>query len=436
MKTRLDKSGRINMVTLGCAKNVYDSEILMGHLNAQGVRIVNEDTLQKGDTVIINTCGFIQSAREESINTILEYAKAKTDGIVSKLFVVGCLTERYRSELAEEIPEVDRFIGVGFLPELLKDFRIDFKKELVGERMLTSPGHFAYLKISEGCNHKCSFCAIPGIKGAYVSKPMEVIIREAEWLVQKGVKELIVIAQDTTYYGKDIYGRQLLAELLTKLPEIKGVEWVRLQYAFPSNFPYELLQVISDNPKICKYLDIPFQHISDSMLKIMRRGISKKKTLELINQIRKTIPEVALRTTLIVGHPGESKNDFLQLQNFVEEAKFDRLGVFAYSHEEVTYAYRMKDATPQKEKQRRLETIMEIQRDISLKLNQSRIGQTHRIILDRKEGDYWIGRTQFDSPEVDNEVLVKESSKILDAGNFYNVQISAASEYDLEAVVI
>lgn len=430
MKTSRKKQ-KINIITLGCSKNIVDSEVLMRQLQASGIEVLH-DSNDPSDTVVINTCGFISDAKEESIDTILENVAAKKEGLVKKVYVMGCLSERYRKDLRKEIELVDGFYGTHELPKIVEELGVDYKHELVGERMLTTPMHYAYLKISEGCNRTCSFCAIPIMRGKHVSKTEEDILHEAVKLAGQGVKELILIAQDLTYYGADIYSKRTLPQLVDKLSEIDGIDWIRLQYAYPADFPLELLDVIRDNPKVCKYLDMPLQHISDPLLKSMRRFINRKRTLELLDKIRETVPGIALRTTLIVGYPGETGSQFEELKEFVAQQEFDRLGVFTYSHEENTRAYNLTDNISYLEKTRRMEAIMDIQQEISRKKNEAKVGQTLKVLIDRQEGNYFVGRTEFDSPEVDNEVLVKKNRKIK-PGSFYNALITEADFFDLYA---
>lgn len=429
MKTKGIKT--INIITLGCSKNLVDSESLMRQLESNGYRIIH-DSNKPSEIVIINTCGFINDAKQESIETILQFEDLRTEKKIEKLFVFGCLSERYKTELEQEISVVDQYFGVYNLKELVEAIGGQYKEELVGERLLTTPKHYAYLKISEGCDRKCSFCAIPIIKGKHKSRPIEDLVKEAEFLVKKGVKEIILIAQDLSYYGLDIYKESKLAELIDKLSDIKGLKWLRLHYTFPAKFPKEVILVMKSKSNICKYLDIPVQHISDKLLKNMRRGISKEQTYELINYFRNEIPGMALRTTLLVGHPGETDEDFNELIEFVRFAKFERLGVFTYSEEENTYsAKNFKDDIPFSIKQSRMDEIMEVQREISNNLNNNKIGELYKVIIDRKEGDYYIGRTEFDSPEVDNEVIIKSKNKKLRIGNFYHVRVKNADDFDL-----
>ena len=429
MKTKGAK--KVNIITLGCSKNLVDSESLMCQLESSGFSVVH-DSNKPSDIVIINTCGFINDAKQESIETILQFEELRNNKKIEKLFVFGCLSERYKSELEKEIPVVDKYFGVYNLKDLIEETGGNYKEELVGERLLATPKHYAYLKISEGCDRTCSFCAIPLIKGKHRSRPIEELIRESESLIKKGVKEIILIAQDLSYYGIDIYKEYKLAELIDRLSDLKGLKWLRLHYTFPAKFPMDILEVMKSKPNICKYMDIPVQHISDKILKMMRRGITKKQTYDLIKHFRQEIPEMALRTTLLVGHPGETDEDFNELIEFVRFAKFERLGVFTYSEEENTYsAINYKDDIPAQVKQSRMDEIMEVQPVVSNELNNSRIGALYEVLIERKEGDYYIGRTQYDSPEVDNEVIVKSESKKLRIGNFYNVRIKSADDFDL-----
>lgn len=431
----MDKK-KINIVTLGCSKNLVDSERLYKQLEANGYSVVHDSNDTSAKVVVINTCGFIGDAKEESIDTILSFAHAKEKGKIRHLFVMGCLSERYKKDLQLEIPEVDEFFGVNNLEDIIKAIGGDLKTDLLGERKLTTPKHYAYLKISEGCNWGCSYCAIPLIRGKHVSVPIESLITEAKSLAAKGVRELLIIAQDTTYYGLDIYGKRMLGELLNKLSEIEGIEWIRLHYAYPTFFPSDVIDVIRDNPKVCKYLDIPFQHISDKVLKKMRRGINKEETYALINKLKTEIPDIALRTTLLVGHPGETEAEFLQLVEFVKDVKFDRLGVFPYSEEENTYAaINFDDAVSEETKQERVEAIMQLQSEIALTKNKDRVGKKMRVLIDRFEGDFYIARSQYDSPEVDQEVLIDADRDAI-IGKFYDVKITDAEEFDLFAKFI
>lgn len=432
MRTKSLKKNRINVVTLGCSKNVYDSEVLMGQLKASGKDVVHEE---EGNIVVINTCGFINNAKEESINTILEFMQKKEAGEVDKVFVTGCLSERYKPDLIKEIPNVDQYFGTTELPALLKALGADYKHELIGERLTTTPKNYAYLKIAEGCDRPCSFCAIPLMRGKHKSTPIEHLVMEAEKLAANGVKELVLIAQDLTYYGLDLYKKRNLAELLEALVKVEGIEWIRLHYAFPTGFPMDVLDVMNREPKICNYLDIPLQHISDSILKSMRRGTTKEKTTKLLKEFRKTVPNMTIRTTLIVGYPGETEADYQTLKAWVEEMRFERLGCFTYSHEENTHAYNLEDDVPEDVKQARANEIMELQSQISWELNQEKIGQTFKVVIDRKEGSYFVGRTEFDSPDVDNEVLIDASKCYLKTGEFTTVTITDAADFDLYGVV-
>ena len=428
MRTRSIKKNTINVVTLGCSKNVYDSEVLMGQLKAVGKNVVHE---QEGNIVVINTCGFINNAKEESINTILEYVQQKEAGLIDKVFVMGCLSERYKPDLEKEIPDVDQYFGTSELPALLKVLGADYKHELIGERLTTTPKNYAYLKISEGCDRPCSFCAIPLMRGAHISTPIEALVTEAEKLAAKGVKELILIAQDITYYGLDLYKKRALADLLRALVKVEGIEWIRIHYAFPTGFPMDVIEVMKEEPKICNYLDIPLQHISDPILASMKRGTTQEKTTKLLKKFREAMPEMAIRTTLIVGYPGETQADFEALKSFVKEMRFDRLGCFTYSHEENTTAYQLEDDVPEEVKLARANEIMEIQSQISWELNQEKIGKTFRCLIDRKEGNYFVGRTEYDSPDVDNEVLIDAKKHYVKIGDFVEVKIIDATDYDL-----
>jgi ribosomal protein S12 methylthiotransferase len=431
VRTKSTHKPRVNVITLGCSKNIVDSEIMMAQLRANDFSVSHERENGKEDVVIINTCGFIDRAKEESVNTILEYARLRKENRIEKLFVTGCLSERYRHDLQNEIPEVDAWFGTMELPSLLKKLGADYKHELIGEHLLITPAHYAYVKISEGCNRTCAFCAIPLMRGKHVSKPMEKIVSETKNLVRNGVKEVMLIAQELTYYGLDIYKERKLAELLHRIADIDGLEWIRLHYAYPSNFPLEILEVIRDRKNICNYLDIPFQHIADPVLKRMRRQITKAETLQLIETIREKIPGITLRTTLLVGFPGETEDDFEELTQFVSETRFDRLGVFTYSHEEGTSGYELRDDVPDEGKQQRASSLMEIQQEISAELNQQKIGQTFRVLIDRKEGPYFVGRTEADSPEVDNEVLIPAGNDYLRIGDFAMFEITSADAFDL-----
>lgn len=437
MRTKSNKQPRVNLITLGCAKNTYDSEVLMGQLSAGGKVTVHEQKTQKTDTIIINTCGFIDKAKQESIETILEFAEAKKEGKIEKLIVMGCLSERYAEDLKNEIDGVDAWFGTRDLPKILSSLDIDYKHELIGERLLSTPSHYAYLKISEGCNRPCSFCAIPLMRGKHISTPIEDLVNQAKILARNGVKELILIAQELTFYGQDLYGKRNLSDLLKHLSDVPGIEWIRLQYAYPAGFPLDILDTINERENICKYLDMPLQHASDNVLKLMRRGITREKTIELINETKHRVPNIALRTTMLVGHPGETEEDFNNLLDFVKLVKFDRLGVFTYSHEENTHAGNMIDDLDEEVKEQRKEILMETQKEISMELNAKKIGQTYKVLVDRFEGDYYVGRTEFDSPEVDNEVLIKSKPDLyLRLGDFTQVKIYDALEYDLFGEVI
>lgn len=435
MKTKGNRSTRINIVTLGCSKNQVDSEVLLTQLRGNGLDAVHESKEDDASVVVINTCGFIDNAKQESIDTILRYVDAKEEGIVDKVYVTGCLSQRYKDDLEKEIPQVDAWFGTRDLSRLLKVFKADYKHELVGERILTNPSHYAYLKISEGCDRPCSFCAIPLMRGGHISRPIEELVTEAKNLARNGTRELLIIAQDSTYYGLDLYKKRNLAELLNRLADVEGIDWIRLHYAFPSGFPLDVLDVMRDRPNICKYLDIPLQHGSTRMLQTMRRGITREKTEALLHTIREKIPDIALRTTLIAGHPGETEDDFAQMLDFVSASRFERLGVFTYSHEEQTHAYSMADDIPDKVKQRRADQIMELQEGISFEINQQRIGQTLKVLIDRKEGSEYVGRTEYDSPEVDNEVIIRNPSDYLRLGDFVQARITDATAYDLIAEI-
>ncbi len=435
MKTKSLRKDKINVITLGCSKNLVDSEVLLTQLKGNGLEAVHESTKNDANIIVINTCGFIDKAKQESIDTILRFADAKQKGKIDKLYVTGCLSQRYKDDLETEIPQVDAFFGTRDLPLLLKKFKADYKHELIGERVLTTAKHYAYLKISEGCDRPCSFCAIPLMRGLHLSKPMEEIITETKNLVKNGTKELILIAQDLTYYGLDTNKKRELADLLKRISDVEGVDWIRLQYAYPAGFPLEILDVMAERENICKYLDMPLQHGSTKMLKIMRRGITREKTEELIQNIRAKVPNIALRTTLIAGHPQETEEDFAEMTTFVENMKFDRLGVFAYSHEENTHAYSMVDDVPAETKEERVAEIMEIQEGISAALNQQKIGKNYKVLIDRKESGYWVGRTEHDSPEVDNEVLIDASKTYCRIGDFVQATITEASEFDLYGIV-
>ncbi|MGI4806292.1 MAG: 30S ribosomal protein S12 methylthiotransferase RimO [Janthinobacterium lividum] len=428
---------RVNVVTLGCSKNIYDSEILMGQLQGNRFDVVHEsEKVGRNDIVVINTCGFIDNAKQESIDTILQYSDLKEQGKVGKVIVTGCLSERYKPELEAELPNVDAFFGTNNLQEILQNIGADYKYELLGERFLTTPSHFAYFKIAEGCNRPCSFCAIPLMRGKHVSTPMEQLVLQAKKLAANGTKELIMIAQDLTYYGLDLYGKRNLDELLRRISDVEGIEWIRLQYAYPSGFPMEVLDVMNERSNICNYLDMPLQHITDNMLRSMRRGITKQKTIDVVNQIRDKVPGIALRTTLITGYPGETQQDFEEMQQWVMDTKFDRLGCFTYSHEEKTHAHNLVDDVPEEVKQERSEAIMEVQQLISHEKNHQKIGETHKVLIDKIEGDYLIGRTEFDSPEVDNEVLIDAREQYGTPGSFVQVKIDSAEDFDLYGKII
>ena len=431
MRTKSTKKNKINVVTLGCSKNIYDSEVLMGQLKANDKDVVHE---QQGNIVVVNTCGFIDNAKEESVNTILSFAAQKDQGLIDKLFVTGCLSERYKPELEAEIPNVDDFFGTTDLPLLLKALGADYRHELLGERLTTTPKNYAYLKISEGCDRPCSFCAIPLMRGSHRSKPIEELVEEVKGLAKNGVKELIIIAQDSTYYGLDLYKKRRLADLLKALAEVEGIVWIRLHYAFPSGFPEDVLNVIATEPKVCSYIDIPLQHISDSILHSMRRGTTQEKTTTLLKKFRTVFPEMAIRTSLILGYPGETQKDFELLKSWVKEMRFERLGCFQYSHEENTHAHAMMDDVPAETKQARVNELMELQAQISWEKNQALIGKTLKCVIDRKEGNYFVGRTEFDSPDVDNEVWVDAQKHYLKVGDFANLTITAAQDFDLQAI--
>jgi len=433
MRTKTRKKNRINVITLGCSKNVYDSEVLMGQLKASGKDVVHEE---EGNIVVINTCGFIDNAKEESVNTILDFVERKQRGEVDQVFVSGCLSERYKPDLQKEIPEVDRYFGTTELPSLLKALGADYKHELIGERVTTTPKNYAYFKIAEGCDRPCSFCAIPLMRGGHKSTPIENLIIEAEKLAAKGVKELILIAQDLTYYGLDLYKERRLAELLRELAKVEGIEWIRMHYAFPTGFPLDVLDVMKSEPKVCNYLDIPLQHISTPVLKSMRRGTTFEKTNALLDKFRTLVPEMAIRTTLIVGYPGETEEDFEILKQWVSDQRFERMGCFTYSHEENTHAYKLEDDVPAEVKQERANEIMEIQSQISWELNQQKIGKEFRVMIDRKRGNHFVGRSEFDSPDVDNEVLIDADKHYLSVGSFVNVIITEAEDFDLFAVPV
>ncbi len=435
MKTKR-KSDKINIITLGCSKNIVDSEVLYSQLKANDFEVEHESTNDDANVIIINTCGFIDNAKQESIDTILRFAEAKQNGEIDKLYVTGCLSQRYMPELKQEIPDVDEYFGTTHLPQLLKTLGADYKHELIGERLLTTPSHYAYLKISEGCDRPCSFCAIPIMRGKHVSKSYEQIESEVKNLVKNGTKEILLIAQDSTYYGLDLYGERKLADLLKRISDVNGLDWIRLHYAYPSQFPMDALDVMRERSNICKYIDIPLQHATDNMLKIMRRGITAKRTQEVIDSIREKVPGIAIRTTLIAGHPGETEADFEELCRFVEKNRFDRLGIFTYSHEEGTHAGTLTDDVPQEVKEERAAIVMDIQQGISAELNKQKIGKTFKVLFDRKDSGFWVGRTEFDSPEVDNEVLVDAKSNFVRIGDFANVKIHQAEDFDLYGTIV
>lgn len=431
MKTKTLKKNKVNVVTLGCSKNLFDSEVMMAQLKANNFNVEHESMDDDAEIVIINTCGFIDNAKQESIDTILRYADAKADGLVDKVYVTGCLSERYKDDLEKEIPEVDAYFGTRDLPRLLKTLKADYKHELVGERLLTTPNHYAYLKIAEGCDRPCSFCAIPLMRGKHQSTSIEDLVKQTEGLAAKGVKEIMLIAQDLTYYGLDLYKKRALSDLVNRLADVNGIDWIRLHYAFPSGFPMDVLDVMNERENVCNYLDMPLQHGSTKILQAMRRGITRDKTEDLIAEIRQKVPGITLRTTLIAGYPGETEADFQEMYEFVEKSRFDRLGIFAYSHEENTHAYNFDDDVPAKVKKERADAIMDLQSGISYDLNQLKVGKEFNVLFDRVEGDYFIGRTEFDSPEVDNEVLVKKSEGYVRLGDFSKVLIEKADHYDL-----
>ena len=432
MKTKGNGKTRVNIVTLGCSKNQVDSEELLTQLRGNGIDAIHESAADDSNVVVINTCGFIENAKQESVDTILRYVDAKEEGIVDKVYVTGCLSQRYKDDLAREIPNVDAWFGTRDLSRLLKVFKADYRKELVGERILTNPSHYAYLKISEGCDRPCSFCAIPLMRGGHVSRPVESLIAEATNLAKNGVRELLIIAQDSTYYGLDLYKKRVLADLLKRLSDVPGIEWIRLHYAFPSGFPLDVLDVMAERSNICNYLDIPLQHGSTKMLQLMRRGITRSKTEELLHEIRSRVPGIAIRTTLIAGHPGETEEDFNDMIDFITKARFERLGVFTYSHEEGTHSHALPDNVVEAIKEERAAQVMRVQERISMQINQARINQVCRVMVDRREGGVYFGRTEHDSPEVDNEVVIQTDS-LLQIGDFVTVKITDATEFDLFA---
>ena len=436
MKTKTLKKNKVNVVTLGCSKNVFDSEVLMAQLKANNFDVEHESMSDDSEIVIINTCGFIDNAKQESIDTIIRYAEAKAEGLVDKVYVTGCLSERYKDDLEKEIPEVDAYFGTRDLPRLLKTLKADYKHELVGERLLTTPNHYAYFKIAEGCDRPCSFCAIPLMRGKNISTPIEDLVNQAKGLAAKGVKEIMLIAQDLTYYGIDVYKKRALSDLINRLADVEGIEWIRLHYAFPAGFPMDVLDVMRERENVCNYLDMPLQHGSTKILQAMRRGITREKTEDLIAQIRDKVPGIALRTTLIAGYPGETEADFKEMYDWVERSRFDRLGIFTYSHEENTHAYSFKDDVSSKIKKKRADLIMELQSGISYELNQLKVGKEFKVLFDRVEGDYFIGRTEFDSPDVDNEVLIRKDEQFVRLGDFSTVRIISADHYDLYGSLI
>jgi len=436
MKTKTLKKNKVNVITLGCSKNIVDSEVLMGQLRANNIEVEHESTKNDSSIVIINTCGFIDNAKQESIDTILRFSAAKKKGQIDKLYVTGCLSERYKPELEKEIPNVDAYFGTRELPRMLKTLKADYKQELLGERLLTTPNHAAYFKISEGCDRPCSFCAIPLMRGGHVSVPIEQLVAQAKQLAKNGTKELMIIAQDSTYYGLDLYKERKLVNLLEQLSEVEGIEWLRLHYAFPSGFPLDVLEVMKNNPKVCNYIDMPLQHITDNMLKSMRRGTTKQKTIDLVNMIRDKVPNIAIRTTLIAGYPGETEKDHEEMAEWVSNTRFDRLGIFTYSHEDNTHAFALNDDVPADIKQERADHIMGIQQSISKEMNEQKIGKTFKVLFDKKEGDYFVGRTEFDSAEVDNEVLVDAATNFVRVGDFANIEITSAEDYDLFGVAV
>jgi ribosomal protein S12 methylthiotransferase len=436
VKTKKLKKDKVNIVTLGCSKNLVDSEVILTQLKGNSINATHESIKDDANIVIINTCGFIDNAKQESIDTILRYVDAKEEGLVEKVYVTGCLSQRYREDLEKEIPNVDAWFGTMELPLLLKKFKADYKHELVGERITTTSKHYSYLKISEGCDRPCSFCAIPIMRGKHVSRPIEDLVKEAENLVKNGTKEILLIAQDSTYYGLDIYKKRNLAELLDKLADVEGLEWIRLHYAFPTGFPLDVLDVMAKRPNICKYLDIPLQHGSTEMLKIMRRGTTREKTAELLKIMREKVPGIAIRTTLIAGHPGETEKEFEEMLDFVKESRFERLGIFPYSHEDNTHAYTMDDNLSEEVKLERAQLVMELQETISEEINELKVGKIFKVLIDRKEGGQYYGRTEFDSPEVDNEVIIDASKHFLRVGDFANILIEEASAFDLYGIPV
>lgn len=435
MKNKTLKQDKVNIITLGCSKNMVDSEVLSGQLQAADIAVVHENDKRDHNIVIVNTCGFIDKAKEESINTILQQVALKQRGKLDKVYVTGCLSQRYRDDLEQNIPEVDAWFGTMEMPLLLKKFEADYKKDLIGERLLATPQHYAYVKIAEGCNRTCAFCAIPLMRGAHTSRTIEDIVKETETLAKRGVKEVMLIAQELTYYGLDLYKKRALPDLLKRMSDVPGIEWIRLHYAYPHKFPMEILDVMRERSNICNYLDMPLQHASDAMLKAMRRNITRAEMENLLQQIRETVPGICLRTTLIAGFPGETPDDVDVLKAFLEQQRFDRVGVFTYSHEESTPAFALMDTIPAEEKQRRAEDIMAVQQEISFEKNQEKVGHTYKVLIDKREAGRWLGRTEWDSVEVDNEVIVQTTGK-LQPGQFYNVRITRAYDYDLEGDVV
>ncbi|PWL31198.1 30S ribosomal protein S12 methylthiotransferase RimO [uncultured Roseivirga sp.] len=431
MKVKGLKKDKVNIVTLGCSKNLVDSEVMLTQLKGNGIKTTHESKKDDANIVIINTCGFIDNAKQESIDTILRYVDAKEEGLVEKVYVTGCLSHRYKDDLEKEIPQVDAFFGTMELPALLKKFKADYKHELLGDRITTTSSHYAYLKIAEGCDRPCSFCAIPLMRGGHKSRPIEELVTEAKNLAKNGTKELLLIAQDSTYYGLDLYKKRNLAELMQRLSDVEGIDWIRLHYAFPTGFPMDVLDVMAERPNICNYLDIPLQHGSTNMLKLMRRGTTREKTEALLAEMRSRVPDIAIRTTLIAGHPGETEEDFAYMVDFVEKSRFDRLGIFTYSHEENTHSYSFTDDVPDEVKQERANHVMQIQEEISNEINQAKIGKTFKVLIDRKESGSFIGRTEHDSPEVDNEVYIDAKKHYLRVGDFAEIKITDATEFDL-----
>ncbi|MEO6069540.1 MAG: 30S ribosomal protein S12 methylthiotransferase RimO [Chitinophagaceae bacterium] len=435
MKSKTLKKDKVNIITLGCSKNMVDSEVLSGQLQAAEIDVVHENSKRDHNIVIVNTCGFIDKAKEESVNTILEQVNLKQRGKLDKVYVTGCLSQRYRDDLEQSIPEVDAWFGTMELPLILKRFEVDYKSELIGDRLLATPQHYAYVKISEGCNRTCAFCAIPLMRGQHISRSIDDLVKEAETLVRRGVKEIMLIGQELTYYGLDLYKKRMLSDLLKRLSDVPGLEWIRLHYAYPHKFPMDILDVMRERSNICNYLDMPLQHASDAMLKAMKRQITRVEIEELVQQVKEKVPGICLRTTLITGFPGETLDDVEELKGFLERQRFDRVGIFTYSHEEATSAYQLEDNVPAEEKQRRAEEIMEVQQEISFEKNREKVGQTFKVLIDKKEAGRYLGRTEFDSVEVDNEVIVQTEQKLV-SGNFYNVKITRAYDYDLEGDVV